>query len=1445
MEEARDHHLGEHLDLPQSVVDRDLGGERALVLDYAGRAVFELLQNALSPAKDLIVVEARQDGARRQLLVGNDHRPVRFDPEVGRSDFQALCSIHTSNKRAQDDVGNKGVGFRSVFAASRTVSVYSRHEGGWWRLRMVHPTTGSDYPEPLPRAADVHGFLEQHGGQAPSFYFPAIEFDEQAAPPCAAEGLVTVVVLEDLSEEAWTQALVDVELLEATPLLFLSSRARCPEDLRIVLRREGREVRRGLDASDWITARRTFVDPDRLAQARRCGLDLEQIELMVAVPRSEIGERPLLLYSYLPTEMNLGFGACVHGDFYLVNSRRGAVFSGGEPGEYNRWLLQQAARLLVDELWEREEVLLLKDFWRLCTPSAEASVWRQEMAAAFAPWADDGRRWSRTIERSFPQDQAWPLRRWSQFWHAVNAWGETAYRLGYGGWGATSKALVDVIRGVEGARVIPVVTPDWDERATVQHAVAIPGRVDGRRTASVFHQKDETESLPALPDALRERGLVVTAFTPPAIGVDRAHMTTLAPMEILSRIPVDLGEEPWEVLRWLLALAYRVETGSSQHRESFASRARIGEMGPVWNLVAEERSYRENVRDRLQRIPLPAARGGWRPAAELFDPPAGLRDEGRILTEHTQAVDVVDRERLAQNISADDVDQLLNLLGVGPCPGLEVTFGEERITAGLRVPVGDLDERGRIALARLMNGGAPRFAAPIVGCRDRSHVAGLLRAFEDAIADERWLPAEELACELPEGLNSRLLCAREIWLASQRGGFRSPLIVQCSTRQLGQRALLRMCGCTRLEEGARSHRLKACLEDVQRRYPDAGTESQRLVQLVRRLFRLGEPRDLSGAPHLCLDVETGYRWIDPETDPVYLPLQGYGGYLDCFPGLRFSVLREQDVSRLDDLGLRRFKPMLEIEASEDGEEDAAMKRSLLPHVGPLIAIASTLLPSLPDETELRRRWNKLRLVRVTDAWLQPILDGVQGEPIGKGTFNDALWKADDHTIVFDIGDREQLGGFARALSQALLGNVVVAGPGERYLAAVRSGAGPETLRWLGVSDRESREWRRRVTRWSVDDRTIADISRAIREAAEPLGIIGLDDDVPTRITARMVCGSGRCQGTVEDLEAAFREGLRPIDGGLAFLPEITIEAERRREWDEHRNSRRRHDALVRRILRHPDTDWDDDLRQKWLEEWHHWFPDTSRLDFTPADGLRQWIARSPFAHAGTESNGRNLRAEDWAHGGVPLLAPPNAQAVSAGPLSVAPSDEPLAPETQEARGKRQRSQDIRGASAEIGVLRREMRLIAPILEDHAHAALDAIKAALPDRYHDRITSSAGAQWMHVSSYWGNSGFDVLTLFEVQDRVQPLRIEVKRAVPGNVRIHLSENERRQARRYLHGGVPGSWRLELVLGPGQTYDATPAVHDLLSDLGDDACRRLARGGCVVEGYEIPILTGSMAE
>ena len=366
-----DAHISTHRQFPESARLRDLGAERALVQDYSGRVVFELLQNALDRAANEI--EVRWDPEHRVLEVANDGRAITVEPGPrGRSDLTALLTLHTSSKSARDSVGNKGVGFRSVFASSSVVEVCSRAANEeWWGIRLHHPAR---------LESDEQAWSKD---EVASFYAPEPWDTDEHRAHC------TVIRLRDVRNPGVVQA--SVEELQDGPLTFLERRA--VSGLRICLIAGAHEVTHVLGDNDGIVSRERSVSLSDGVRANT-GLDLDIGEVRVLWQSGGAdASRGSRYWSYLPTEQPAGFGVQVHGDFYLSNSRRNLALrrlrdedAGEDPAGWNARLVDLAADCIV-ELWRDPTVRSSAEFWRQATPSA-CECPHLKLAVARRVWAE-------------------------------------------------------------------------------------------------------------------------------------------------------------------------------------------------------------------------------------------------------------------------------------------------------------------------------------------------------------------------------------------------------------------------------------------------------------------------------------------------------------------------------------------------------------------------------------------------------------------------------------------------------------------------------------------------------------------------------------------------------------------------------------------------------------------------------------------------------------------------------------------------------------------------------------------------------------------------------------------------------------------------------------------------------------------------------------------------
>ena len=205
-----------------------LRAEGAVTVQYAGRVVYELFQNALDRAQTRAVVKFT-DGL---LLVGNDGDGVQVDPDYdyanpiegeGRSDFHALCALHTSNKSADRQFGNKGIGFRSVFGVADHVRLWSRcHDGGWWGMELRQRLVPADWPGSA--LVELDGLVVGAGRQPrPSFHFPRL-LRSSEAPTKGCSDMSTIVLVNVVDSHHRLQIEHEVERLRNTRFQFVGLR---------------------------------------------------------------------------------------------------------------------------------------------------------------------------------------------------------------------------------------------------------------------------------------------------------------------------------------------------------------------------------------------------------------------------------------------------------------------------------------------------------------------------------------------------------------------------------------------------------------------------------------------------------------------------------------------------------------------------------------------------------------------------------------------------------------------------------------------------------------------------------------------------------------------------------------------------------------------------------------------------------------------------------------------------------------------------------------------------------------------------------------------------------------------------------------------------------------------------------------------------------------------
>ena len=193
--------------------------------DYEHRALLELVQNAhdAHPRGDrdgrVLIRLDHDEGEYGALLVANSGQPFTT------SNFDAICDVAQSDKRADEGIGNKGIGFKSTLQLCRIPEVYSaspatnhQQEFDGFCFRFADKDDLLALAENDPRRAMELGEDVFH------LCLPiALPSVPESLRPLAREGYVTVVWLPLKSEAARKEAQRELHDLEESPpaMLFL------------------------------------------------------------------------------------------------------------------------------------------------------------------------------------------------------------------------------------------------------------------------------------------------------------------------------------------------------------------------------------------------------------------------------------------------------------------------------------------------------------------------------------------------------------------------------------------------------------------------------------------------------------------------------------------------------------------------------------------------------------------------------------------------------------------------------------------------------------------------------------------------------------------------------------------------------------------------------------------------------------------------------------------------------------------------------------------------------------------------------------------------------------------------------------------------------------------------------------------------------------------------
>lgn len=779
---------------------RDLQAEESIRRQYTARVLFELLQNALDRAESNVAVEIRDvdwGPTEQALIVANDGAPIRVDPEYDysnppdvqgrrRPDFNALCTLHVSNKRPEESVGNKGVGFRSVFWLGDFARVWSRfsESPGWWGMEMHLPLDHDtwqqrlEFPEVQRGHADFLDSTESpldNDEQRASFHFPLPLCADAPPTPDDVSDFSTVVVVP-ITPGKEDELRESVETFQQRHLNFIG------------LFDDRRKLTVSFDAwgnrfqkSTWPStnpeeAKRSIVywaSSELRSLAEEAEHDVSTPGAAIAWPRMEASSDDSIpgLYGYLPTLIETPFGIDLQGDFQLRTDRTALRLDDETIGRYNRALLRAAAELHLHAIfnhlgipdddfeytWIDPEAVTTvpqitsggtprDDFWQFLDPGSRSSdaakivvdhIEDLLFSDAGVKEPDRYRQWAALADAFFEQQDQWPLSTYDDFWKAAGNWLDRTCKSSRRTktWRRRAIAMCDAIRDA-GTRVAPITATRDEDRTSDTPAVQLPergtagGQIQAdRHTHRLFIRRSETTQLD-LPLALREAGRAVTSYEFQS-GFDREPPHPLGANQFnrwdvlaeLRQLPNALTDWEYKPLDADPDRAERLQSELIQFTMDLFALNSQGSAAPP----AETDTYGSGWRAIRDDVYSDNARSAGRAIATLFLPTIdGQWEPARQLTRDRVAV-----EKLPSLPENADLDSFLAFIGVTPEPP-------------------DPDDRVRLTLVEGGEDGtvAPRDAPPVLvaaGTEWNPLRLGTEPATSDSVDPAAWLPSLDAA----------------------------------------------------------------------------------------------------------------------------------------------------------------------------------------------------------------------------------------------------------------------------------------------------------------------------------------------------------------------------------------------------------------------------------------------------------------------------------------------------------------------------------------------------------------------------------------------------------------------------------------------------------------------------------------------------------------------------
>lgn len=298
--------------------------------------IFELIQNAEDNTyKDFVPYlffrltktdPTNSEGSQGALIIQNNEIGFGYD------NVNAICAVgKTTKKKEQGYIGEKGIGFKSVFRVTNNPHIFSK--GYHFCLPERDKQTGLGYivPQWIDTLPEELNLSQTH------IILPLTKADfgyekiEKMLRDIEPESILFLSTLQEIRIKTDT----------GDDFTILKDDSAMPEVT--VLAEDNTQGSSFSSFNDFLVCTETFDKPVDIHHEKRDGI--EDREVSVAFP---LGENPTgvgKIFAYLPVRSDTGFPFLINADFILPSSREDI-----QDVPWNHWLMDCVATVVVSKL---------------------------------------------------------------------------------------------------------------------------------------------------------------------------------------------------------------------------------------------------------------------------------------------------------------------------------------------------------------------------------------------------------------------------------------------------------------------------------------------------------------------------------------------------------------------------------------------------------------------------------------------------------------------------------------------------------------------------------------------------------------------------------------------------------------------------------------------------------------------------------------------------------------------------------------------------------------------------------------------------------------------------------------------------------------------------------------------------------------------------------------